>query len=129
MNGAIRAAVLIKHKGKFLLVQEGHARARGLWNWQQGKVEGDESIEDAAVREAKEETGYDVSIVRKLGVIEKPFPDTSEIHVFLGEITGGELKIPGGEVIEARWFAQDDLDELKDRAPGPWIYEILASLV
>jgi 8-oxo-dGTP pyrophosphatase MutT (NUDIX family) len=55
--------MVIEKDGKFLLVQEGHAGAYGLWNWQQGKVEEGETIEEAAVREAKEETGYEVSIL------------------------------------------------------------------
>lgn len=125
---AIRAAMVIEKDGKFLLVQEGHPTAHGLWNWQQGKVEDGEDIENAAVREAKEETGYEVVIRRKLGVIENPFPNTKEIHVFLGEIIGGDLKTPEGEVIQAKWFSINELEEVKDKMPGPWVYKIISSI-
>jgi 8-oxo-dGTP pyrophosphatase MutT (NUDIX family) len=127
MEGAIRAAVVIKRDGKFLLVQEGHAGAYGLWNWQQGKVEQGESIEEAAIREAKEETGYEVSILKKLTVVKDPFPRTREIHVFLGEIVGGEPQAPEGEIIQAKWFAPAELEEIKELTPGSWVYEILIS--
>jgi ADP-ribose pyrophosphatase YjhB (NUDIX family) len=127
MDGAIKVAMIIERDNKFLLVQEGHAAAYGLWNWQQGKVEGEEDIENAAIREAKEETGYKTRIKRKLGIIENPFPDTKEIHVFLGEIVAGDLKIHAGEIIQAKWFSIEELDEIKDKMPGCWVYETIAA--
>ena len=128
MDEAIRAALVIERDGSFLLVQEGHAGAYGLWNWQQGKVEEGETVEEAAIREAREETGYEVSILRKLRIVTNPFPRTKEIHVFLGEIIGGELQTPEGEIIQAKWFAFDELEDIKDAAPGPWVYETLISI-
>lgn len=127
MEEGIRAAMVIKRDGKFLLVQEGHDGAYGLWNWQQGKVEAEEGVEEAAIREAKEETGYEVSIVKKLSIVKDPFPNTREIHVFLGEVTGGDLQTPAGEIIQAKWFAPAELEEIKGLTPGPWVQETLAT--
>ena len=93
MQDVIRVAVLVQKENKFFLVQEETPKVYGLWNWQQGKVEEGEELEQAAVREVKEETGFDVHLKRKLSVIENPFLNTKAIHVFLGEIIGGELKL------------------------------------
>lgn len=124
-----RAAVVIEKDGDFLLVQEASPRVYGLWNWIQGSVEQGEGVEDAAVREAKEETGYDIKLVRKVEVIENPFPDTKEIHVFLGEISGGELKINEDEILQTRWFSKEELIQIKAKTPGPWVYETISNIV
>jgi len=114
MSGIIRSAVLIKKKNKVLLGQEETPVIYGLWNWQQGRVADGESFEDAAIREAKEEVGYDVKITQKLKVIKNPFTGTSEIHVFLGEIIDGTLKVNEGEILQAKWFSFEELIDIKD---------------
>ena len=124
----IRAAVIIKKDDKFLLVQEGSPAVRGLWCWSQGRVEEGETVEETAAREAKEEVGFDVTLVRKLQVIENPYPCTKEIHVFLGEILGGELRINEGEILQAKWFTLEEISLLKDQAVGLWICETISSI-
>ncbi len=55
-----RAGVVItdEREKKFLVVQEAHEHIQGLWNIPLGHVKKEESIADAAVREALEESGY-----------------------------------------------------------------------
>ncbi len=128
MQNFIRAAVIIQKENAFLLVQEGTPRVYGLWNWSQGRVEDGETVEQAAIREAIEETGFNILIKRKVTVLENPFPDTKEIHVFLGEIVSGELKIPEGEILQAKWFTLEELQEIKDQTPGKWVFDTISSL-
>jgi len=128
MGDFTRAAAVIQQDGKFLLVQEATPVVHGLWNWQQGKVDEGESPETAAIREAKEETGLDVRVVRKLGVIQNPFPNTKEIHVFLTEVVGGELKVLEGEILQAKWFTLEELEEIKDKTPGQWVFETIRAM-
>lgn len=128
MQNLIRAAVVIQKEGRILLVQEGTPKVHGLWNWQQGLVDNGETVEQAAVREAKEETGLDVTIVKKLTVVKNPFWGTKEIHVFLGEIVGGQLEIAEGEILQAKWFAKGEIEAIKDQMPGEWVSETILSI-
>ena len=119
----IKAAVLIKKEDKYLLVQEKAKRSYGLWNWPQGKVKEGELPEQAAIREAQEETGFNIKIIRKVEVLEKTFSDTKELHVFLGEIVDGELNFPEDEILDIKWFAPDEIETMKEKLVGQWVFE------
>ncbi|MDP3093264.1 MAG: NUDIX domain-containing protein [bacterium] len=68
----IVAGVVIKQDGKYLLAQENRpgTKVHGLWNFPAGKVEEGATIEKTAVKEAKEEIGYNVELIRKLGIFQ-----------------------------------------------------------
>ena len=129
MDTDIRVAVLIQKEDKFLLGQEATPIIYGLWNWQQGKVENEENLEAAAVREVKEETGLEVSLVRKLTVINNPFPGTKETHVFLGEILGGEIAYAEHEILDLRWFTKEEIFAMRSQLSGAWVIDVISSLL
>ena len=52
---------------KILLIKRGTPVFRGYWALPGGKVEDGETVEEAVVREVKEETGLKVKIMRKIG--------------------------------------------------------------
>ncbi len=79
----IKSAAVIQKADTFLLVQEKAERAYGLWNLPSGKVEDGMTVEETAVKEAKEETGFDVNVERQLRVFTETFPDTKALHIFL----------------------------------------------
>ncbi|MCA9361372.1 NUDIX domain-containing protein [Candidatus Kaiserbacteria bacterium] len=128
MNTDIRVAVLIEKDGKFLLGQEATKIIYGLWNWQQGKVEDGEDLEAAAMREVKEETGFDIEIVKKLTIINNPFPGTKETHVYLGKIIGGELAYSAEEILNLKWFTREQIIEIQDKLSGNWLVGVIDSL-
>ena len=82
-----RAAAIIIKDGKVLLVH----RIRGemeYWVLPGGSIEAGESPEQACCREAKEETGLDIRIVRPV-----PFSNKEREEVyFLADQTGGTLE-------------------------------------
>ncbi|MGO1058834.1 NUDIX hydrolase [Planococcus sp. FY231025] len=98
-----------------------------------GAVEKGETLEEAAIREAKEETGLDVSIGGILSVSEKFFEDRNHHAVFftfIGEVVGGHLEIAFPEEIEeVVWMdiemAKDYTFLGKQQGQGPTIPYIL----
>ncbi len=83
---------LIVDDGRYLLVRESKASARSRWNLPAGKPEVGETLVDAAVREAREETGLAVAPEYIVGLYQ--CPETSEGFsvlnvVFASRVTGG----------------------------------------
>lgn len=115
--------------GRLLLVKRGHAPQIGRWTIPGGKVEPDETLEEAAAREVIEETGLTVRIGRELGVLDIPIDETHvyEVHDFASEYSYGELT-PGDDATDAGWFSADDLlalpltDNLIDYLTGFDVY-------
>jgi 8-oxo-dGTP diphosphatase len=97
----------------------------GRWTMPGGGVEYHETVEDAVVREVREETGYDVSLVRLLGVDTLLIPAADRTFaterplkavriVFEATVTGGELaREAGGSTDEARWVPLADIPTLR----------------
>lgn len=106
------AGVLIEKDGKFLLVQEKQPKAYKQWNLPAGKVDKGESIQQAAIREAKEEVGYDVELGDELLVMHESI-DTPVLHSFEAQITGGQLQFPEDELLDAGWFTYEEITGLQ----------------
>lgn len=104
----IVAGCVLARDGKYLLVQEKQAKVYGQWNLPAGRVDAGESIEDAAVRETKEESGFDVRLGEKIST-EHSSSDRPVFHAFKAEITGGELKFDPEELLAAGWFSIDEI--------------------
>ena len=118
------AGVIIKKDALFLLVEEKEAPHRGLWSFPAGRVEVGESLEQAAIREAREESGYEVRLGRKL-LIHQPTAAEAPKHVFEAEIVGGE---PGAGELRARWFSQEEIRAMRGSLRGP-VLEILEDVL
>lgn len=120
------AGVVIKHDGKFLLVQEKQPKVYKKWNLPAGHVDEGETLEQAATREAKEETGFDVIVAERLIVLHQT-AESPVLHAFRAEITGGELDFPEDEILDARWFTLDEVEKLDLRNPDYILGAIKAS--
>lgn len=115
---------MIQDGEKYLLIKRAANPDKGLWSVPGGLVEVGERIEDAAVREALEETCLDVELVKRLGVVDKiEYDDKGEVYYhfviiqYLAVVKGGEMR-PMDDALEAVWVT---LDQLKD-------YELTSSL-
>ncbi len=62
------AGTCVMKEGKILLVQESHKEAYGLWSLALGHVEDGEDESETAIRETKEETGYEVILGKRRDV-------------------------------------------------------------
>ena len=63
----VTVACVVPQQGKFLLVEE-NVRGELVLNNPAGHLEPDESLRDAAVREALEETGWTIDLTHLVGV-------------------------------------------------------------
>lgn len=119
---------LIFQDNKYLLVQEKSPNIYGLWNLPAGKVEVGQTLLEAAIREAMEETGFDVEIIKELGIYHKD-GDKSVKHVFEAKIIGGQIEIPEDEILDVKWLSKEEITELnnKDMIRNDWIIKAIES--
>ena len=105
--------------GRILLVR--HAGHYDGWGTLGGAVEPGESPTVAAVREAREEIGTDIQLVRLLDVLGGPdyevsYPNGDRVAyvtaVYEARIIKGSPAPGDGELSEVAWFAPEDLTEL-----------------
>ncbi len=88
-----------------------HRRDMDLWDLPGGGMEHGELPNETAIREAKEETGFDVAMDHLLVVYAKPAPCDKDLgFVFLGHAIGGEAAT-SDESDDVRFFGQDELPE------------------
>ncbi|MBU1891037.1 NUDIX hydrolase [Patescibacteria group bacterium] len=83
--------MILEKEGKILMLKR-NDEPKGKLDLLGGFVDEGETIEEAAVREAKEESGFDVKIIKKLGQFDYFDREEKTMHIFIGEIVGGELK-------------------------------------
>ncbi len=100
---------LVVQEDKILLGMKKRGFGAGRWNGFGGKVEGDETIEEAARRETKEECGIDIVALEEVGIHEFEFRDKRgdvlEVHVFRVESWDGEPRET--EEMRPQWFTTD----------------------
>ena len=83
------------------------------WEFPGGSVEIGESVKENLIREVKEETGYDIEIVKLLQGITVNYQSDMNYQVYLlpyaCKIVGGNGKYSDNEVLEMKFFEIDDL--------------------
>jgi ADP-ribose pyrophosphatase YjhB (NUDIX family) len=117
---------IVKRGSKYLFVKE-NPNGRVVYNLPAGHVDKNETLEDAAIRETREETGYDVRIIKQLALYHETAPQTVK-HVYLAEITGGYEMAQEGEIIEVVWKTFDELIELEagNELRRPWVFDVVS---
>jgi 8-oxo-dGTP diphosphatase len=100
--------VVFDREGRLLLIKRGHAPFKGKYALPGGFVEIGETVEDAALRELKEETGIGGKIIRLIGVYSNPKRDPRAHTVstaFL--IRPSSAKAFGGDDAQSAQFIAD----------------------
>jgi ADP-ribose pyrophosphatase YjhB (NUDIX family) len=112
----IVVGVVVIKDGKILLVQEAQEKCRGQWNFPSGHLDEGEHIVDAVVREAKEETGYDIKPISLLQVFSTD-NGQPQFMFFEGEVVGGEIKFDPAEVLDVKWIPIEEIPNTNTRLP------------
>jgi 8-oxo-dGTP diphosphatase len=109
-NPVPAAGVVIEEDGKILLVKRKYQPYKGDWCLPAGFMEYDESPEQCAIRETKEELNVDVELGGLYGVYSgKDDPRTHAVLVmYWAKIIGGELK-PGDDAEKIEYFTKDEV--------------------
>lgn len=83
---------ILQKDGKILMLVRAFNPGKGKLDLLGGFVDKGETIEEAAIREAKEESGFDVKLRSKLGSFDYFDREEKTANVFIGDIVGGEIK-------------------------------------
>jgi 8-oxo-dGTP pyrophosphatase MutT (NUDIX family) len=119
-------AIFVVHAGRVLVV---HHRKLDRWLPLGGHIELDEDPEQAALREAREESGLDVELVGERppttgpgtrALIAPRFLDIHRIHdahehigmIYFARPRSGEVALAAGEHHDIRWCDSGELDRL-----------------
>lgn len=114
MEPRLTSAVIVEHKGKVLLGRRNKTNCNGMWVIPGGGVNWGETIQDAAIREIKEETGMDVEIVKQIGhqeVINTPGNYHAIVFFHLAKTQNPTIKV-SDDISEAKFFTIEEVKKL-----------------
>jgi len=121
--------ILVVDKDDRILLVRHHNN--DVWVAPGGMIEPNETPENAAIREMKEETNCDIKLTSTIGTYGGPdfcmqYQNGDKVGyvmtVFKAEISNGELKPDGEEIHEIKYFSYD---ETKDLKTGKWLPVVL----
>ncbi len=100
--------IVLVTRGDEVLLARSARFPRGMFSTLAGFIEAGEDVEEALVREVREEVGVEVTGLQYLGSQAWPFPHSLMLG-FHAAWADGEIVVDGEEIIEARWFALNAL--------------------
>ncbi len=114
----VAVGAIVVRDGRVLLVRRGQPPSEGLWAIPGGCVELGETLQEAAEREIREETGLTICArdpVYTFDVIRRTEAGRIRFHYVIVDLMAdyvkGDLQ-PGDDAREARWVAPGELGEL-----------------
>ncbi len=108
-------AVILCEDESIALIKRKNDPYKGSWALPGGFVEWGETVESAVVREAKEETGLEIDVIKLVGVYSDPERDPRGHTVtvcYLTKKIGGNLKADS-DASSAQCFKKDEILKLK----------------
>jgi len=110
MNKKVLTLCLVQDVGRILLGKKKRGFGAGKWNGFGGKVEPGETIEEAAKRELREESGLEAQELEQCGRLVFEFqgdPVLLDVHIFRVLLFTG--KPQETEEMQPQWFFHDEI--------------------
>lgn len=104
------AAIIIEN-GNVFATQRGYGEFKDGWEFPGGKVEANETPEDALVREIKEELDTEIEVLELLDTVEYDYPKFHlSMDCFICKMKSGDLILKEHEA--AKWLTKETLDSV-----------------
>ncbi|MDR1721454.1 MAG: NUDIX hydrolase [Methanobrevibacter sp.] len=101
-------------KNEFILIKRKNEPFKDYWALPGGFIDYGESVEDCAIREAKEETGIDVELIKLFNVYSKKDRDPRGHTISVVFIANGDFNQlqAADDAAEAKIFKKEDLNQI-----------------
>ena len=125
------AGLAVNSNGQWLVVKKRYGGLHGKWSLPAGFVQGNETIDQAALREVKEETGLDCELIGMIGfrsgVIREEISDN--MAIFLLKVIDEMQPIVAqlSELYEADWQSPEELSN--DAEASVMLHEMASCVV
>lgn len=114
----VGVGAIIVEDGRVLLIKRGQPPLLGEWSIPGGVLEFGETVREAAIREAREETSLVVEAQELLGVFDRVIRDEAgrvRYHYLLVDFLCRRVEgepVAAGDAEEARWFSPEEVTRL-----------------
>lgn len=104
-------AAVIQHKGRIFATQRGYGEFKDGWEFPGGKMEPNETPQQALRREIKEELDTDIEVKDLIDTIDYDYPTFHlTMHCFWCTVKSGKLELLEHE--DAKWLAKEELQSV-----------------
>lgn len=124
----VTVATLIERDDKYLMVYE-HAEGKAVYNQPAGHLEANETLQQAALRETREETGWEVELTGVVGVNLYTAPSNGITYMrttFIARALAHHPEWPlDTGIIDAQWLSYEQLLERREQLRSPMTLQII----
>lgn len=114
---------IIEKDGKYLLVQEAKKKCYEKWHFPAGHLDLNESLEQGAIREIKEETGCDVKLDGVCYIANRILEnDLFVMIVFNAKLINENITFDKEEILDVKWLDYDEIiNNMENKLRGTYV--------
>ena len=121
-------AAIIRDGDKIFATQRGHGEFKGGWEFPGGKIEPGETLEEALVREVREELDTEIKVGELVETVEYDYPAFHlSMDCFWAEVVSGDLVLKEHDA--AKWLTKDELGSVDWLPADVGLIEMLKKLI